>query len=74
MAKTLLVHFISDFLRDNDLQERVVKNPRAALLRYGLNGRQIAILRSLDEKRIKDAIIKELAHATRRIVREYTEV
>jgi hypothetical protein len=57
---TLLVHFISDFLRDPGVRCAVLKNEVDGARAYGLDDAQIAVLKTLDKKTILDAVLEEL--------------
>lgn len=57
---TLLVHFISDFLRDPEVRSRVLKNEDDGGEAYGLSAQQIAILKPLDKTQILAALYEEL--------------
>jgi hypothetical protein len=61
MQRTLLVHFISDFLRDPNVRCAVLQNEVDGARAYGLDDGQIKILKTLDKKTILDAVVEELA-------------
>ncbi|MGH7898533.1 MAG: hypothetical protein ACREQQ_11310 [Candidatus Binatia bacterium] len=63
--KTLVVHFASDLLRDEELQQSLIKNPRAAMKRYGLARPQIGILMTQSSQKIMSLMQKELKAAAR---------
>jgi hypothetical protein len=64
-GKTLVVHFASDLLRDDQLQQRAIKDPRSAMKRYGLSGAQIRTLMSHSPSRILGLMGEELETASR---------
>lgn len=60
MPQTLLVHFISDVLRDPELRCQVLKNEAEGAKAYGLSDAQVAVMRSLDKQKIVAAMLEEL--------------
>lgn len=57
---TLLVHFISDFLRDPELRCKVLKNDITGPQQYGLTDQQIQKLRSFDSQAVLAEVLAEL--------------
>lgn len=60
MPQTLLVHFVSDFLRDPDLRARVLKDEDAGSAHYGLSAAQIQVMKTFDKTTILNALYDEL--------------
>lgn len=57
---TLLVHFISDFLRDTKLRCAVLENEEIGLAEYGLNDKQAEVLLTFETPKILKFIEDEL--------------
>ena len=63
MAKrqeALLLYFVCDFFRDARLQRKILEDPAGALKAYGLSKSQIGVIMSRSNKKIREAIGKEL--------------
>ena len=60
MPNKLLVNFISDFVSDEKVRCRILKNEMDGLRDYGMSDLQIATLLSLDRDTILDGIAGEL--------------
>lgn len=78
MAKTateepLLIHFISDFLRDEALRCEVLKNERIGPADYGLTSDQVNILNHFDPDYILCAIYNELLDVGVDLIRKEQE-
>jgi hypothetical protein len=55
-----LVEFIADFVREPNLRCAVLRAEKTAMLRYGLTGDQLLLLRRLDKTEIVGAMYEEL--------------
>jgi len=60
MRKPLLVHFIADFLRDEEFRARLLHNEDDAMTKYGLDTEQMDLLREFDSGRILAELGNEL--------------
>jgi hypothetical protein len=58
--RALLLYFVCDFFRDAKLQRKILGDPAGALKTYGLSKAQIGIIMSRSNKKIREAIGKEL--------------
>ncbi len=61
----MLIHFISDFLKDDTLVRELCSAPEAALAAYDLTPRQMNALLSMDKGEIALAVAEELEQVSR---------
>jgi hypothetical protein len=71
--RALLLHFVSDFFRDAKLQRKILEDPAATLRAYGLSKAQIGIIMSRSNKKIREAIGKELQGLGRPVLDKHPE-
>jgi hypothetical protein len=60
MAQKLIIDFLRDWVRDQQLREEVLHKEKTGMQNYGLDLPQIALLRKFDQQKIAEKIAKEL--------------
>ncbi len=71
--RALLLYFVCDFFRDERLQRKIIEDAPGALKAYGLTRAQIGILTSRSNRKIREAIGKELEALGRPVLDKHPE-